>query len=157
MTNQWRIVAAMAAATVIAVIFFGAIEKAAAPPATIRILLNRHAFDLEMADTPALQARGLGGRNALASDAGMIFLFPEARPRVFWMKDMRIPIDIIWLRGGVVLGIEAQIPPPESGTADDALVRYPSPGPVDTVIELAAGRAAAIGLIPGQRVDIPLR
>ena len=50
-----------------------------------------------VADTPSLQEKGLSGRTSLGPNDGMLFLFPEPGFHRFWMKNMKIPIDIIWL------------------------------------------------------------
>ena len=50
-----------------------------------------------VADTPELQEKGLGGRTSLESNGGMLFIFPKPGFYGFWMKDMKILIDIIWL------------------------------------------------------------
>lgn len=113
-------------------------------------------FSVEVADTPALKRRGLGGRTELPEHGGMLFLFGEPEVRTFWMKDMEMPIDIIWLSGGRIIGIEHSAPIPPGGIPDEELERYHSPEPADRVIELAAGRAEALGLGVGQTVEIRL-
>lgn len=49
-----------------------------------------------VADTEATQAKGLSGRKSLKPNEGMLFIFPKPGFYEFWMKDMKIPIDIIW-------------------------------------------------------------
>jgi uncharacterized membrane protein (UPF0127 family) len=49
---------------------------------------------VEVADTPAKRERGLMGRESLASDAGMVFVFPKDTKDAFWMKDTLIPLSI---------------------------------------------------------------
>lgn len=52
---------------------------------------------VDIADTPALQERGLSGRKALLDDQGMYFVFDRPDIYPFWMKEMNFPIDIIWI------------------------------------------------------------
>ena len=52
---------------------------------------------IEIADTDQAREKGLGGRDSLLEDGGMLFIFPEDGVYSFWMKDMRFPIDIMWL------------------------------------------------------------
>ncbi len=52
---------------------------------------------VDIADTPALQERGLSGRKALSEDQGMYFVFSHPGIYPFWMKEMNFPIDIIWI------------------------------------------------------------
>ncbi|MBI2052654.1 MAG: DUF192 domain-containing protein, partial [Candidatus Ryanbacteria bacterium] len=59
---------------------------------------------IEKARTPEEQARGLMGRKSLAEDHGMLFLFSGAAPRVFWNRNTYIPLDVIWIRDGKVIG-----------------------------------------------------
>lgn len=113
-------------------------------------------FRLDIADTPELRRIGLAGRKELPPDGGMLFHFDAAADRVFWMKGMEMPIDIIWLRDGIVSGMVERALPPPPGAADAAISRFASPGPVDAVIELAAGRAGEIRLAVGQRIEILL-
>ncbi|MES2088068.1 MAG: DUF192 domain-containing protein [Patescibacteria group bacterium] len=49
-----------------------------------------------IADIPALQIKGLGGRDFLADDQGMLFIFKDLAYPSIWMKDMHFPIDILW-------------------------------------------------------------
>ncbi len=96
-------------------------------------------------------ARGLSGRASLATDGGMLFVFPDVAPRAFWMNEMLIPIDIIWLNGGRVAEVWANAPPPAPGEAP-AQRRGPD---ADMVLELPAGAAAAAGLGVGDTVGLP--
>lgn len=52
---------------------------------------------IELAETPEAKQQGLSGRNGLAENTGMLFLFEEPGAYGFWMKDMNFAIDIIWL------------------------------------------------------------
>src|SRR3989338_1799538 len=52
---------------------------------------------VELAVTEAEQELGLSGRSGLKEDEGMLFIFAESGRHPFWMKDMKFPIDIIWL------------------------------------------------------------
>ena len=59
---------------------------------------------VEVADTPAKRERGLMGRQSLALDAGMVFVFPKDSKDAFWMKDTLIPLSIAFYddRGRIV-------------------------------------------------------
>ncbi|MBI4132119.1 MAG: DUF192 domain-containing protein [Candidatus Sungbacteria bacterium] len=129
------------------------------PPVEEGALLVRLAgeeFRLEIAATPEGRARGLAGRTELGANEGMLFRFDITAPHSFWMKGMRIPIDIVWLSGGVIRAVTAGIEPPPPGIPDAELPRFTSPEPVDSVIEIRAGRASELGLGIGQRVKILL-
>ena len=104
-------------------------------------------FNIEVVDTEAGRERGLMDRKSLAPDAGMLFDFLAPQPVAFWMKDTLIPLDMVFIaRDGVVKSIHADAQPLD-------LTPIPSNGPVQFVLEIAGGRAAAIGLAPGDRMD----
>ena len=63
---------------------------------TSEVIIGDEKVMVTIADTPALQDRGLGGVKALLQNEGMLFVFPKPDLYTFWMKDMLIPIDIIW-------------------------------------------------------------
>jgi uncharacterized membrane protein (UPF0127 family) len=103
-------------------------------------------FKVEVARTAAEQERGLMFRDSIAPDAGMIFPFDPPQPASFWMKNTRIPLDIVFIRAdGTIARIAAMAKP-------YSLDLIPSDEPVAAVLELAGGRAAAIGITPGDRV-----
>ena len=99
--------------------------------------------------------RGLGGRESLADDRGMLFVFPQSGPHSFWMKDMLIPIDIIWIsaEGRVV---EVKTVQPEPGVPDDQLSVYNPNDPALYVLEVRAGLAAEKGVQVGDEAQIEL-
>lgn len=102
---------------------------------------------LALAQTAMEQERGLGGCRAVPPNAGMYFPFPARSTPVFWMKDMLIPIDIVWLSQNKVVAVYASLPPPADPTSTD-LKRYQAPQPIDAVLEVGAGQAKAYGLVP---------
>ncbi len=110
------------------------------------------AFHYEVVTDPAAQERGLGGRTDVPADYGMLFVFPQDDTVGFWMKDMLVPIDIIWLSDtGTILGIDADV-----ATSTYPNVFYP-PEPVKYVLETRAGNAAAQGWTVGTALPIPLQ
>lgn len=52
---------------------------------------------VKVVSTPPETARGLGGVTSLPEDRGMLFLFGAPRKYSIWMKDMRFPLDVIWM------------------------------------------------------------
>ncbi len=61
-----------------------------------RIRISGVTLTVELANTPDEQARGLSGRESLAPDHGMLFVFDHEARWSFWMKNMNFPLDIIW-------------------------------------------------------------
>ena len=90
---------------------------------------------------------GLGGRQRIADDYGMLFVFQDSGKHCFWMKDMHFPIDILWLdESKKVIYIAAHVPPesfPASFCPDkDAIY----------VLEVQAGLAAKSGVDVGSQL-----
>lgn len=108
-------------------------------------------LQFEIVRTPEAQAQGLSGRRDVPSGYGMLFVFPDKKAYSFWMKDMLVPIDILWLQDdGTIVGIEDSVTP-----ASYPKTVFTSPTPVRLVLELRAGEARARGLSVGGRVDLP--
>ena len=105
-------------------------------------------IDLEVADTPQSRQRGLMFRDRLPHD-GILFIFQNAAPHRFWMKNCKFPIDILWLNPQkVITHIAENVPPcsadpcPTYGPERDSLY----------VLEVAAGFAKREHLAPGFRL-----
>lgn len=109
-----------------------------------------------IADTPALRAQGLSGVKELPQNSGLLFLLNMPAFHSFWMKDMLIPIDIIWLRGGTVVDVTARAMP-EPGKALQDLTIYMPRKEADTALEVNAGFAAAHGIKEGMTAHIAVR
>ncbi|MEW6610560.1 MAG: DUF192 domain-containing protein [Patescibacteria group bacterium] len=106
---------------------------------TAAITLNGIPVRAEIMRTPEEKARGLSGRESLEEGKGMLFVFdPPTRPS-FWMKDMRFPIDIIWIYQDKVIGVTPNIPYPAD--AHSPLPTYSPPDFVTHVLEVPAGWA----------------
>lgn len=108
-----------------------------------------HRFTVEVARTPDEQQRGMMFRQGLAADRGMLFPLANAVQATFWMKDTLIPLDLLFIRAdGSIANIAANARPHD-------LTLLPSDGVVGAVLELRGGRAAELGIRPGDRVDWP--
>lgn len=59
--------------------------------------IGNAAVKIDIVDTPPERARGLSGIDSIEDDEGMLFVFGGPRRYSFWMKDMRFPIDIVWI------------------------------------------------------------
>lgn len=115
-------------------------------PVTVRTNQGDVPLTLELATTPAIREQGLMNRDTLAPNDGMLFLFPKANRVAFWMKNTRIPLDILFVDAkGHIVHI-AHKTTPYSETPID------STKPVNTVIELAGGQAEAKKLQEGDSV-----
>ncbi len=113
-----------------------------APHAAVRV---------EIAATESSRERGLMGRTVLPAHSGMLFVFPQDGPVEFWMKNTRVPLDMVFVgRDGIVRSIAAAVPVVPLQTPDDAIPRRH--GRARFVIELPSGEAARDGLRPGIRI-----
>lgn len=106
----------------------------------------------ELADTPFKRAQGLMFRDSLPDDRGMLFIFGEAQPWTFWMKNTKLPLDIIWLNEQKkIVHIEANVP--ICTLVGNACPQYQSNEPAMYVLELRGGRAAALKLARGMALQ----
>jgi uncharacterized membrane protein (UPF0127 family) len=115
-------------------------------PLEIVTAKGRHALQVEFVDNDESRTRGLMFRKSLAPDRGMLFDFKTERPLAFWMKNTLIPLDMVFIRAdGTIRSIARNTTP-----LSEAPV--PSGGPVRAVLEIPGGRAAQLGILPGDRV-----
>ncbi|MDQ7008575.1 MAG: DUF192 domain-containing protein [Acidobacteriota bacterium] len=122
----------------------------AAAPAWVRVATPSGAvLVLEVRQTPAERAQGMMGREEVPPGGGMYFVFERQGRHPFWMKNCKIPLDIVWLSADHrVVHVERALPPcgrePCPSWAPSAPARY--------VIEVGADQAEGYGLVPGARV-----
>lgn len=121
-------------------------------PITARAIINERVINLEVAQTPQQQAMGLMFREALPDDRGMFFPFEEARIARFWMNNVPVALDMIFVKDGQVVEIADSVPPCDTEPQDCPL--YGPDTIVDGVIELRAGRAKELELATGDRIEI---
>ena len=111
-------------------------------------------YTVDLAVQPEDRQQGLSGRESLAQDAGMLFVFEEERPLHFWMKEMRFPLDIIWIDAQCrLIDVARDVPIPPSDAGNEEIPRVQSPSPARYVLELNAGEAARSGLQAGNLAE----
>jgi len=133
----------------------------AKPPASPNAIAigSRHYASISMPDGSAVWAEevssdeglelGLSGRDSLCQECGMLFVFRDSAMRTFWMKDMKFPIDIIFMDEDCkVVKIAASVPPCEGACG----VTYSSGKPAKYVLEASAGYAARHNISEGSQV-----
>lgn len=105
----------------------------------------------ELADTTEKRARGLMYRESLPKHHGMLFTFPEPQPWTFWMKNTRMPLDIIWIDDQKrIVHIERNVP--ICTRNDDGCPNYQPNRDALYVLELAGGEADSLHLERGTRL-----
>ena len=126
----------------------GAPTTAPAMLPTCTMQIGTKTYELEMARSSAEQEKGLMKRDSLPDNHGMIFIFDADRLQQFWMKDTRIPLDIIFCdHAGRVVSVATM-------QAYD-LGNTSSIEPAQYAIELNAGQAKAAGVERGNTLTIP--
>ncbi len=136
----------------------GCAPESSADASVEEVYLADRLFTLELALTPDQRAKGLMGRESMADNEGMLFVFPDKEPFPtevsFWMKDCLIPIDVIFISRDNAITVIHEMQPPEPGTPDQDLPVYPSNGPVQFAIELRGGLAYELGLQIGDLIEL---
>jgi len=109
---------------------------------------------LEVVEKVEDRARGLMGRAEVPRGTGMLFRFERPGRHSFWMYGCLVPLDIIWIdEHGVVVHVGADLPPCKA----EPCPSYAPDAPANSVIELAAGEAARLGIKPGALVLVTER
>ena len=121
------------------------------PLPVVTVTLAHARYTTQVATTDESRAYGLMDRVTMPADSAMLFVFRHAAPRWFWMKNTKIPLDILFFdaqRKLVAMQLDA-LP----CKADPCKV-YPSDKPAQYVLELAAGTAQRLGLHEGAQLDV---
>lgn len=119
-----------------------------------KLQINDYQFKVEIADTDQKRKKGLGGRESLASDEGMLFVFKRSDRYPFWMKGLKFPLDFIWIKGDQIVGILPKILPPLPEQKDESIPVFTSEKEVDKVLEVNAGTVERLKLKEGDTVKI---
>lgn len=126
-----------------------------APTITYKQLtINGNTLKVEIADTKDARNKGLGGRESLATDSGMLFKFEKADKYPFWMKGLKFPLDFIWIRNNIVVDFLQNIEFPKPGQQDPALTVYAPKVPVDMVLEVNAGTIDSLNIKEGDVIKL---
>ena len=112
--------------------------------------LGGHRYAIEIADDDAERARGLMFRDTMNADHGMLFIHDRQEPQAYWMKNTKIPLDILYFDDERRLVTQQRDVPPCS--LGDGCPPYPSNAPARYVLELNAGEAAQLKLENGAQM-----
>jgi uncharacterized membrane protein (UPF0127 family) len=124
-------------------------------PERVTVNVGETSFDAEVSETGAERGLGLGERDSLADDAGMLFVFNSEGEHSFWMKGMRFPLDFIWISGDQqVVAVTENVAPPEPNAATSDLELFDAEVKTQYVLEVNAGAVSAAGIQVGDRVTI---
>lgn len=108
--------------------------------------LKGQRYEVELAMDDASRMRGLMFRDRMDASHGMLFVFERQEPQAFWMRNTRIPLDIIYFDSALrLVSVAAGAPPCTTQTCPS----YASKGAARFVLELNAGQARQLELERG--------
>ncbi len=112
---------------------------------TRELVVDGHPITVEIADEQAERNLGLMYRDQMGADAGMLFVYPDAQPRSFWMKDTRIPLTIAYLDATGTIVHMADMRPLDTSSV-------PSQKPAMYALEMNQGWFAKHDVVVGDKV-----
>lgn len=118
------------------------------------ITINGKKFNLLIAKSPEEKAIGLSKNKNLAKDAGMIFVFNEKGYYPFWMKNMKFPIDIIFIDDKTVTDVYKNIQPPNKNILLSDLPIIKPTREINYVLEINSGLADTYKINPGDKAEM---
>ena len=119
-----------------------------AHPLGTQVEIRGRVFTVEVAVTEEEKQLGLGNRDSLVSDHAMLFVYQSPGQYSFWMKGMRFPIDIIWIKDQTIVDISKNVPV----STTSALPSYAPKEPVNKILEINAGIVDRLGIEVGDTV-----
>ncbi len=120
-------------------------------PTGTLVIAERVTVTVELARSVQEKVRGLSGRTDLRPGRGMLFVYKQAQPIGIWMKDMRFPLDIIWIRDNRIVYVEQNAPPLDPAGPERV---YTATG--EAVLEVPAGFVEQHKIRVGDRVKVSL-
>ena len=130
------------------------LPRATATPSSPTVIIGSVSFGAEVVHTPADRVRGLSGRERLPPGTGMLFVFETGVASAFWMREMLLPLDFVWIgKDCTVVDIVPNAPNPEPDTPDSELPLYTSAVTAAYTFEINRGEAESSGLRVGDKVS----
>ena len=130
-----------------------ALTKSSEPAGSAVVFQSGARLTVEIAQTQDELELGLMYRTGLPADAGMLFVFEQSNIYPFWMKNTKIPLDMMWVDSNrTIVAVKENVPP---CTADPCPVYDPGAA-ARYVIEANAGYAANHSIAAGQPVRLEL-
>lgn len=119
------------------------------------VKIGNISLKVKVASTPEKRAKGLSGVGSLSENSGMLFVFDtgDVSP-TFWMKDMKISLDMIWINDGKIVQIDKNIEAPIPNTPDPKLKLFRPQSKVDYVLEVNGGFSDRNNIEVGDSITI---
>lgn len=148
MTKGLVILSLVAVFAIIAFIYKFFVVVSPLKSATLKI--GGQEFQVEVAKDDASRMRGLSGREYLAPEQGMLFIFDTAGNHGFWMKGMKFPLDMVWIRDNRIVDLTENVP-----ISKELLpaIYYPKET-ILWMLELNAGAVKKYGLKVGDSIEL---
>lgn len=134
----------------------GSVELPFAPknPKLTTLQINNSVLKVEVADTAKKRSKGLGERENIASDEGMLFVFDKADRYPFWMKGLKFPLDFVWIKDDTVVDFLENAPPPATNQKESALPIYSAKVEINKVLEINAGVVQRLNIKIGDTIKL---
>lgn len=126
------------------------VVKSEYKPEYKNIEINNTYITAETVYTPERQYLGLSNRESLCSNCGMLFVFPDEEVREFVMRDMKFPLDIVFMLNNKIINIAENLPPEGANPANV----YTSATIANSVLELPAGFCQKNNIVPGDIIKL---
>lgn len=118
-----------------------------------RLSVGQTSINVALATTSVEQARGLMYCRVLPADSGMLFIYSQPQQTPFWMKNMSIPLDIIWIKDSQIFAIMENLPPAKAQSQPPL---YTPHAPYDSVLELSSGATRQQGIKVGDSIILDI-
>ncbi len=115
-------------------------------------IINNHSFDIDVARTTAEKQIGLTKYTNLAQNKGMYFIFEKADYYPFWMKNMKFPIDILFIKQNTIVDIKENASP--AALSDPNPTQFTPKDPADAVLEISSGLSKKYNIHIGDQVSV---
>jgi uncharacterized membrane protein (UPF0127 family) len=112
---------------------------------TVTLTAGMHNIVAELARTPAQRQIGMMMRTTMAQHEGMLFVFDEASPQCFWMRNTLLPLSIAFIADdGTIVNVAEMQPKSDDSHCSDKPVRY--------ALEMNQGWFEKRGVKVGERI-----
>lgn len=121
---------------------------------TSSLQINGAILKVEIADIDSKRNKGLSGRDSIATDSGMLFVYAKPGKNVFWMKGMKFPLDFVWIKDDKVVDVLSNVPHPTPNQKDESLPFYTSKEEFNKVLEINAGTIGRLNIKVGDTIKL---